>query len=202
MTVADRLAGSQGEERRWRSPMLSTKRRRPQRSSPGSRPQSSAVAGLADLHEPTRRLRRRRPGERAPAWLARVPYQGMRPRSSRTSVVPMAATQPATAGPPRPSRRRSGPSRRPAACPCGKRTGSADATSVSTVQKATPSSDLELAIGLPAVGRRGRAQSLALPETQESRPRARKHSEPRLRRYRASASAASMPRTYRAIPEL
>ena len=36
---------------------------------------------------------------RSPAWLASVPYQGIRPRSSRTSVVPIAATHPPTAGP-------------------------------------------------------------------------------------------------------
>ena len=49
--------------------------------------------------------RRRSPptiaGKDDPAWFASVPYQGIRPRISRTSVVPIAATQPPTAGPPR-----------------------------------------------------------------------------------------------------
>ena len=40
-------------------------------------------------------------GRMIPAWLKRVPYQGMRPFNSRNSVVPTAATQPAATGPPR-----------------------------------------------------------------------------------------------------
>ena len=40
-------------------------------------------------------------GRTTPAWFAAVPYQGTRPRISRTSVVPTSATMPAATGPPR-----------------------------------------------------------------------------------------------------
>ncbi len=40
-------------------------------------------------------------GSAMPAWLARVPYHGIRPRSSRSSVEPRRATQATAAGPPK-----------------------------------------------------------------------------------------------------
>ena len=61
----------------------------------GDRPGRDVEQALAE------RRRQRRPGMTSPAWFASVPYHGMRPRSSRTSVVPITATHAATAGPPR-----------------------------------------------------------------------------------------------------
>jgi len=40
-------------------------------------------------------------GSTITAWLTRLPYQGTRPRSSRSSVTPTSATHPPAAGPPK-----------------------------------------------------------------------------------------------------
>ncbi len=71
--------------------------------------------------------------------MARVPYQGMRPRSSLISIDPMAATQPPTAGPPSAIAAMIGAIDTAWCEPIGSRTGRADAIRVRIVQKPTPS---------------------------------------------------------------
>src|SRR4029079_19159727 len=77
-------------------------------------------------------------GMTIPAGLAKDPYQGISPRSSRRSVVPRAATQPPTAGPPRKIAASIGAVATPCWVPNGNLTGSAQQTSVRTIQNATP----------------------------------------------------------------
>src|SRR4051812_30483527 len=73
-----------------------------------------------------------------PAWLARVPYQGTRPRISRTSVDPIRAIQPPAAGPPNAVAAMTGAIDTVTIRPFGMRTGSADARIVTPVQKTMP----------------------------------------------------------------
>ena len=77
-------------------------------------------------------------GRTSAAWLASVPYQGIRPRNSRSSVVPMSATHAPAVGPPRKVAAMSGASETPTIVPRGMRTGSADATKVTTHQNTRP----------------------------------------------------------------
>jgi len=74
------------------------------------------------------------------AWLNKVPYHGTWPRASRESVVPMKPTIAAAVGPPRAIAARIGATLTDATVPRGRRTGSALATSVRTVQNARPRS--------------------------------------------------------------
>ena len=76
------------------------------------------------------------------AWLDAVPYQGTRPRISRSSVVPISATHPAATGPPRVMAARRGAIATDTNVPRGMRTGRAWANSVIRVQNASPAATL------------------------------------------------------------
>ena len=78
------------------------------------------------------------------AWLYSVPYHGIWPRSSRASVVPIAATTAPAAGPPRTVAARTGAAETDTTTPRGSTTGRALASSVATVQKTIP--------GIPPMG--------------------------------------------------
>ncbi len=77
-------------------------------------------------------------GSAKPAWFANVPYHGTSRRSSRRSVVPIRATQPAAVGPPRLSTTTSGAIDVFTIEPRGISTGRADARNVTAVQKMSP----------------------------------------------------------------
>ena len=79
-----------------------------------------------------------RVGSTTPAWFAAVPYQGTRPRTSRSSVVPRSATHPAATGPPSVIAARIGAIETETRVPRGILTGSAPAKRVTTVQNASP----------------------------------------------------------------
>src|SRR4029078_254939 len=79
-----------------------------------------------------------RVGSTTPAWFAAVPYQGTRPRRSRSSVVPRSATHPAATGPPSVIAARIGAIETETSVPRGIRTGRAPANRVTTVQNASP----------------------------------------------------------------
>src|SRR5262245_8518198 len=74
-------------------------------------------------------------GRTMTAWFARVPYQGMRPRISRSSVVPSRATQVPAAGPPKTVAARIVDTDTVNWAPRGILIGTADATSVAATQK-------------------------------------------------------------------
>ena len=78
-------------------------------------------------------------GSANPMWFAAVPYQGTRPLSSRPSVTPSIPTIAAAAGPPRYMTATNGPIEVLTTVPRAMVTGSADATSVTTIQKPSPS---------------------------------------------------------------
>ena len=65
---------------------------------------------------------------RITAWFVSVPYHGIRPRSSRTSVVPISATQAAAVGPPSVAAAIRGAIDTATIVPRGIRTGRADAS--------------------------------------------------------------------------
>ena len=93
-----------------------------------------------------------------PAWFASVPYQGILPRSSRSSVVPTSATQPPAVGPPRRSPRSRAQST-PDHVPRGIRTGSADARSVTRHQKTRPDDGRLIAKELEALANRDQQET-------------------------------------------
>src|SRR5688572_5444843 len=90
----------------------------------------------------------------AAAWLYTVPYQGTRPRISRSSVVPMRLTRAAAVGPPRSIEARIGADATETTTPRGRRTGSALAAKVAIVQNRSPGSP-------PISGRIGKRKKAA-----------------------------------------
>ena len=123
--VADRSAG--------RRPSRSSRR------SGGRRPQRPSIVRKEAARSPTCERPARRAWITSPASKRgqhrcqrgshSVPYQGIRPRSSRTSVVPIMATHPPAAGPPRTVAAISGAIETATNVPRGIRTGRADAQS-------------------------------------------------------------------------
>ena len=141
-------------------------------------------------------------GSVTPAWFANEPYQGMRPRNSRISVVPIAATHPATAGPPSDIAATIGAIATPCWDPWGKRTGRAEATSVRTIQKAIPTKTSDL---LVATRIRAEAVQLRLlggkARVAASSATALRVTTPMMYAFRASACTASyVSSDYRTLP--
>ena len=96
--LASDLPGSKGKERRCEEQVEHQEDRRRDHRDDEVDDEARAAAGRKTV---ANQRPRRPPASTSPAWLASVPYHGIRPRSSRTSVVPIAATQPPTAGPPK-----------------------------------------------------------------------------------------------------
>ena len=129
--------------------------------------------------------RRRQEGP-DPRGLPSVPYQGIRPRSSRTSVVPIAATQAADRRAAQgTSPRRLARSQRPVGCPRQLHRQGRRRPASTAVQNADAQDDLQSRAGTSAMPFKRRSRCRDRQETQESQPRAPTHSESRLRRCRA-----------------
>ena len=131
-------------------------------------------------------------GRTRPAWLASVPYQGIRPRSSRNFGRPEW---------PRPSRRRPGPPRNVAAmigaiatacCVPGEaEPGGPTRPASERSRRQRPRADLD-ARWTPAV-RRAKMRSSVVRQTKESRPQVQLLLRHDSRRGRASETSASLP---------
>ena len=155
----------------------------------------------ADTRTTTCRRRRETPSLRG--WPA-CRTKGSLPRSSRTSVVPIAATQPAAAGPPRPSRPMIGAIATACWVPREARTGRRRCKQRQHGPEHHAQRGFRVAwLGAERPGRAAKSSAMrGSTETQKSQPRVQKRSEPRLRRCRASGTSASLPRTLVHYPRL